>query len=174
MTSHWWLFILHQGASLKGPTPLLLLDRRMMREGECDTSIRERASLSSVQVGSIPLYRTSILKKKRWRQMIMAENKGLEFHRVMPRTEGNFDEVMCWLLDFGRVYRSWEEVRGTKQTVLMSQIRRSPLLNFLSFLPQKYCYQSFQIEPKMNWETVQLYRATCTEREMRVIPILSW
>lgn len=31
------------------------------------------------------------MKYKKWRQIIMAENNGVMFHRVMLRIEGNLD-----------------------------------------------------------------------------------
>lgn len=80
--------------------------------------------------------------------MVMAENKGLMFHRGMLRTEGNFDEGRCRFLDFGRVYHRRIEVRGSKQRAVMPQIGRSlwsTLLNF-SFVPPKYHYQRTVLE----------------------------
>lgn len=71
-----------------------------------------------------------------------AKNKGLMFHRMMLRTEENFYEGRYSLLDFGTVYHSGIEIRGSKQkSSSTGRIAWSTLLNFPSFFPKKYHYQ---------------------------------
>lgn len=58
--------------------------------------------------------------------MIMAENKGVVFHRVMLRIEENLDIGKHRKIVFGRIYHNRIEVRGSKQRLAMSQIGKNP------------------------------------------------